>query len=147
MALTPGSRVGPYEITALLGEGGMGQVYRARDPRLHREVALKVLPAEFSTDPSRKQRFEQEAQAVAALNHPGIVSVYDVGDGWMVTELGRQPWVIQGLMQTKDAVTPVNGVQGMFVAFTLLYALLTGTVIVLLRKLTMSSQEVEPAAK
>lgn len=67
--------------------------------------------------------------------------------GWMVTELGRQPWVIQGLMRTKDAVTPVNGVQGMFVAFTLLYALLTGTVIVLLRKLTMSSQEVEPAAK
>jgi cytochrome d ubiquinol oxidase subunit I len=67
--------------------------------------------------------------------------------GWMVTELGRQPWVIQGLMRTKDAVTPVNGVQGMFVAFTLLYALLTVTVIVLLRKLTQSSQEGESAAK
>ncbi len=67
--------------------------------------------------------------------------------GWMVTELGRQPWVIQGLMRTKDAVTPVNGVQGMFVAFTFLYALLTVTVIVLLRKLTLSSKEVEPAAK
>lgn len=67
--------------------------------------------------------------------------------GWMVTELGRQPWVIQGLMRTKDAVTPVDGVPGMFVAFTLLYALLTVTVIVLLRKLTQSSKEVEPAAK
>lgn len=67
--------------------------------------------------------------------------------GWMVTELGRQPWVIQGLMRTKDAVTPVNGVQGMFVAFTLLYALLTVTVIVLLRKLTQSNKEVEPTAK
>lgn len=67
--------------------------------------------------------------------------------GWMVTELGRQPWVIQGLMRTKDAVTPVDGVQEMFVAFTLLYALLTVTVIVLLRKLTVSSKEVETAAE
>jgi serine/threonine protein kinase/WD40 repeat protein len=65
----------------------MGQVYRAHDPRLNRDVALKILPAEFSTDPQRKQRFEQEAKAVAALNHPGIVSIFDVGDGWMVTEL------------------------------------------------------------
>jgi Tol biopolymer transport system component len=65
----------------------MGQVYRAHDPRLNRDVAVKVLPPEFSTDPARKARFEQEARAVAALNHPGIVSIYDVGDGWMVTEL------------------------------------------------------------
>ncbi len=83
----PPEKIGPYEIIAPLGAGGMGQVYRARDTRLNREVALKLLPPEFSADPSRKQRFEQEAQAVAALNHPGIVSVYDVGDGWMVTEL------------------------------------------------------------
>lgn len=80
-------KIGPYEILALLGAGGMGQVYRARDPRLNRDVALKVLPAEFSADPGRRQRFEQEARAVAALNHPGIVSIYDVGEGWMVTEL------------------------------------------------------------
>jgi serine/threonine protein kinase len=65
----------------------MGQVFRARDPRLNREVAVKLLPPEYSADPMRKQRFEQEARAIAALNHPGIVSIYDVGDGWMVTEL------------------------------------------------------------
>ncbi len=80
-------KVGPYKIVAPLGAGGMGQVYRAHDPRLNRDVALKILPAEFSADPLRKQRFEQEAKAVAALNHPGIVSLFDVGDGWMVTEL------------------------------------------------------------
>lgn len=79
--------IGPYKILSKLGAGGMGQVYRAHDPRLNRDVALKVLPPEFSTDPARKARFEQEARAVAALNHPGIVSIYDVGDGWMVTEL------------------------------------------------------------
>jgi cytochrome d ubiquinol oxidase subunit I len=67
--------------------------------------------------------------------------------GWMVTEVGRQPWIIQGLMRTKDAVTPVAGVQGMFVAFTLLYGLLTVTVIVLLRKLTHSGKEIEKPAK
>jgi serine/threonine protein kinase len=86
MANTP-DKIGPYEILAALGAGGMGQVYRARDPRLNRDVALKVLPPAFSADPARRQRFEQEARAVAALNHPGIVSIYDVGDGWMVTEL------------------------------------------------------------
>src|ERR1051326_7082284 len=79
--------VGSYEILGPLGSGGMGQVFRARDPRLNREVAVKVLPPEYSADPVRKQRFEQEARAIAALNHPGIISIYDVGDGWMVTEL------------------------------------------------------------
>jgi len=86
--MTPApQKVGPYEILAPLGSGGMGQVYRARDPRLNREVALKLLPPEYSADPVRRQRFEQEARAIAALNHPGIVSIYDVGEGWMVTEL------------------------------------------------------------
>lgn len=80
-------QIGPYKILARLGAGGMGQVYRAHDDRLNRDVALKVLPPEFSANPNRKLRFEQEAKAVAALNHPGIVSVFDVGDGWMVTEL------------------------------------------------------------
>jgi Tol biopolymer transport system component len=79
MRFDPGSRLGPYEIIAPLGAGGMGEVYRARDPRLGREVALKVLPGEFSADPARRARFEQEARAAAALNHPNIVGLYDVG--------------------------------------------------------------------
>ena len=87
MSPTPPQKVGPYEIIGPLGSGGMGQVFRARDPRLNREVAVKLLPPEYSADPMRRQRFEQEARAIAALNHPGIVSIYDVGDGWMVTEL------------------------------------------------------------
>jgi eukaryotic-like serine/threonine-protein kinase len=83
----PPKSIGPYEIISPLGLGGMGQVYRAHDSRLNRDVALKLLPPEYSSDPVRKHRFEQEARAVAALNHPGILSIYDVGDGWMVTEL------------------------------------------------------------
>src|SRR5262249_44070357 len=85
--LEPGSRVGPYEIVSPLGAGGMGEVYRARDTRLGRDVALKVLPADFANDSIRRQRFEQEARAIAALNHPNIVAIYDVGDGYIVTEL------------------------------------------------------------
>jgi len=87
MPLNPGTRVGPYEIFAPIGAGGMGEVYRAHDTRLGRDVALKVLPTEVAADPSRRSRFEQEARAVAALNHPNIVAVYDVGDGYMVSEL------------------------------------------------------------
>jgi predicted Ser/Thr protein kinase len=87
MALTPGTRFGPYEITAPLGAGGMGEVYRARDTRLGRDVALKILPPDMARDPSRRQRFEIEARAVAALNHPNIVAVYDVGEGYIVSEL------------------------------------------------------------
>src|SRR4029453_4714692 len=74
----PGALLGPYEIGAPLGAGGMGEVYRARDPPLHRDVALKILPTEVSADMSRRVRFEQEARAAAALNHPNILSVYDV---------------------------------------------------------------------
>jgi eukaryotic-like serine/threonine-protein kinase len=79
MALSPGSKLGPYEIVAPLGAGGMGEVYRARDPRLGREVAIKVLPGSFCRDADRLRRFEQEARAVGALNHPNILAVYDVG--------------------------------------------------------------------
>jgi eukaryotic-like serine/threonine-protein kinase len=79
MRLSGGDKLGPYEILALLGAGGMGEVYRARDPRLRRDVALKILPPEFSSDPGRRARFEQEARATAALNHPNIVGVFDVG--------------------------------------------------------------------
>jgi serine/threonine protein kinase/Tol biopolymer transport system component len=78
MPLALGSKLGPYEILALLGAGGMGEVYRARDTRLGRDVALKILPADVAADLARRQRFETEARAVAALNHPNIVSVYDV---------------------------------------------------------------------
>ena len=87
ISLSPGTRLGPYEILASLGAGGMGEVYRARDTRLGREVALKILPAEVANDPLRRQRFDLEARAVAALNHPNIVAVYDVGEGYIVSEL------------------------------------------------------------
>src|SRR5437762_3326025 len=76
MALRPGNRLGPYEIVALLGAGGMGEVYRARDPKLNRDVALKILPDIFSHDPDRLTRFAREAQVLAALNHPHIAAIY-----------------------------------------------------------------------
>ena len=77
--LIAGTKLGPYEIVAPLGSGGMGEVYRARDPRLGREVAIKVVPESFASDPNRLRRFEQEARAVGALNHPNILSVHDTG--------------------------------------------------------------------
>ena len=89
--LAPGARLGPYEIVVPLGAGGMGEVYRARDPRLGREVAVKVLPDSVSADPDRLRRFEQEARAASALNHPNILTDFDTGaqDGvaYLVTEL------------------------------------------------------------
>src|SRR5436190_11755409 len=91
MTLAIGTQLGPYEVLARVGAGGMGEIYRARDPRLGREVAVKVLPTAFATDRERLQRFEQEARAAGALNHPNILAVYDVGtsDGvpYLVTEL------------------------------------------------------------
>src|SRR5215204_1560068 len=80
MSLVPGARVGPYEIVGAIGSGGMGEVYRARDPELHRDVAIKVLPALFARDPERLARFEREARTLAALNHPHIAQVYGVID-------------------------------------------------------------------
>src|ERR1700686_3328185 len=79
MSITSGTKLGPYEILALLGAGGMGEVYRARDTRLGRDVALKILPDSFARDGDRLRRFEQEARAVAALNHPNILAVFDIG--------------------------------------------------------------------
>jgi serine/threonine protein kinase len=91
MALASGTKLGQYEIQSPLGAGGMGKVYRARDSRLNRDVAVKILSSTFARDPERLRRFQQEAQAVAALNHPNILAVHDVGqyDGslYMVTEL------------------------------------------------------------
>ena len=91
MTLSAGTRLGPYEILAPLGAGGMGEVYRAQDPRLSRDVAIKVLPASFSQDADRLKRFEQEARAAGVLNHPNITAVYDFGTQddapYIVTEL------------------------------------------------------------
>src|SRR5262245_48440291 len=80
MPLAPGVRLGAYEVLALIGEGGMGQVYKARDTRLDRHVAIKVLDEEFSGDATRRARFEREAHAVAALSHPHICQLFDVGE-------------------------------------------------------------------
>jgi Tol biopolymer transport system component len=93
MSLAAGYKLGPYEIASQLGAGGMGEVYRARDLRLGREVAIKVLPTTFATDPGRLQRFEQEARATAALNDPNIVAVYDVGS------FDNQPYVVTELLE------------------------------------------------
>ena len=91
MALASGTKLGPYEIHSPVGAGGMGEVYRARDPRLDREVAIKILPSSLAADPVRLQRFEQEARSASALNHPNILVVYDIGthEGapYLVTEL------------------------------------------------------------
>jgi len=87
LALPPRTRLGPYEVTALLGEGGMGQVYRARDTKLDRDVALKILPESFANDPDRLMRFEREAKTLAALNHPHIAQIYGLEDRALVMEL------------------------------------------------------------
>jgi serine/threonine protein kinase len=80
MALVAGTRLGPYEIVAPLGAGGMGEVYSARDTRLDRTVAIKVLLQQFSADPELKQRFEREARAISSLQHPDICTLHDVGE-------------------------------------------------------------------
>ena len=91
MTLREGTRLGPYEVVGPVGAGGMGEVYRGRDPRIGREVAIKVLPASFSKDPDRLRRFAREAQAAGVLNHPNVLVVYDVGEQegspYIVTEL------------------------------------------------------------
>jgi serine/threonine protein kinase len=92
MTLASGTKLGPYEIIALIGAGGMGEVYRARDARLGREVAVKVLPPSFAADPERLRRFEQEARAVAALSHPNILAVHDIG------QHDRAPFLVSELL-------------------------------------------------
>jgi eukaryotic-like serine/threonine-protein kinase len=79
MALDSDTKLGPYEILSALGAGGMGEVYRARDPRVGREVAIKVLPSGSAPDSERLRRFEHEARATAAINHPNILAVFDIG--------------------------------------------------------------------
>src|SRR5947209_19774671 len=93
MSLAPGARLGPYEILAAIGAGGMGEVYRARDTRLNSDVAIKILPSAFSADSDRLSRFEQEARAAAALNHPNILAVFDIGTA------DRSPYVVSELLE------------------------------------------------
>src|SRR2546427_2285009 len=90
MTLAAGSRLGPYEVLSPLGAGGMGEVYRARDSRLGREVAIKVLPGELSADRDRLARFEQEARSASALNHPHIVTIYDIGSEGPVSYIAME---------------------------------------------------------
>src|SRR5215472_12585213 len=87
MALAAGTRRGPYEVLVLIGAGGMGEVYRARDTKLGREVALKVLPDAVAQNPERLARFEREAKVLAALNHPNIATIHGLEDGAIVMEL------------------------------------------------------------
>jgi serine/threonine protein kinase len=91
MTLAPGTRLGPYEILAPLGAGGMGEVYRARDSRLERDVAIKVLPEHLSQNPQALTRFVRETKALAALSHPNLLAIFDTGTengiGYAVTEL------------------------------------------------------------
>ncbi|HSD72434.1 MAG TPA: protein kinase, partial [Thermoanaerobaculia bacterium] len=103
MSLAAGSRLGPYEIVTPIGAGGMGEVYRARDPRLGRDVAIKVLPASFSKDPDRLRRFEQEARAAGVLNHPNIMAVYDIGT------VEGSPYVVSELLEGETLRSRLGG--------------------------------------
>jgi eukaryotic-like serine/threonine-protein kinase len=107
MALSVGTRLGPYEILAPIGAGGMGEVYKARDTRLDRTVAIKILPPEKTVDPERKRRFIQEAKAASALNHPNIVTIYDIG-----SEHGMD-FIVMEFIQGKplDRLIPRNGMR------------------------------------
>ena len=109
MALTVGSQLGPYQVTAKIGEGGMGEVYRARDTKLDRDVALKVLPEAFTQDPDRLARFEREAKVLASLNHPNIGHIYGLeeseGVPALVLELVEGPTLAE---QPADTLPPSN---------------------------------------
>src|SRR5436190_22329862 len=87
MSLSPGGRLGSYEVVGLLGAGGMGEVYRARDTKLRRDVALKILPALFAADPDRRARFTREAHVLASLNHPHIASIHGIEESGRLTAL------------------------------------------------------------
>ena len=102
--MSPGARLGPYEVLSALGAGGMGEVYKARDTRLDRVVAVKVLPEQLAADPQFRDRFEREARAVSALDHPNICALYDVGEAPATS--GQPPATIRFLvMQYLDGET------------------------------------------
>ena len=96
MVLSVGTRLGPYEIVALIGGGGMGEVYRAKDTRLDRTVAIKVLPANLSSQPASLERFRREARAASALNHPNICALYDIGED------AGQPFLVLELLEGRN---------------------------------------------
>ena len=102
MTISPGARLGPYEVLGQIGAGGMGEVYRAKDSRLGRDVAIKVLPASFSQDADRLRRFEQEARAAGVLNHPNITAVYDIGTH------EDSPYVVQELLEGETLRTALS---------------------------------------
>jgi Tol biopolymer transport system component len=102
MPLTPGTKLGPYEVVAPIGAGGMGEVYRARDTRLGRDVALKILPEFVAHEPDRLRRFEQEARAVAALNHPNILAVFDIG------QQDGSPFIVSELLEGESLRIPLD---------------------------------------
>src|SRR5450755_1510285 len=104
MTLAPGARLGPYEILAPLGAGGMGEVYRARDPRLGRDVAIKVLPPSYSADPDRLRRLAQAARAAGLLNHPNVMAVYDVG-----SDEAGEPYVVSELLEGETLRSALAG--------------------------------------
>ena len=112
MPLISGTKLGPYEVVNAIGAGGMGEVYRAKDTRLGRSVAIKVLPESFARDNDRLLRFEQEARAVAALNHPNILAIHDIGEQngapYLVSELlegeSLRVEVEQGRLGTRKSV-------------------------------------------
>ena len=112
MSLSPGTRLGHYDVTALLGEGGMGQVWQATDTQLNRQVALKILPDAFADDPDRLVRFRREAQILASLNHPNIATIHGIeeaeGTRALVLELVEGPTladrIAQGAIPVKDAL-------------------------------------------
>src|SRR5512139_3727408 len=103
MSVKPGTKLGNYEIRSLVGAGGMGEVYRARDEDLGRDVAIKILPANVSDDPDRLRRFEQEAQAVGALNHPNILVIYRVGTH------EDAPYIVSELLEGETLRDRING--------------------------------------
>ena len=116
MALQPGSQLGPYEILAPLGAGGMGEVYKARDTQLGREVAIKTLPASRVASEERKRRFLQEARAASALNHPGIVTIFDI------SRSGEVDYIVMEYVRGRT-LDRVIGKQGLGVQESIRYAL------------------------
>jgi len=126
MPLSPGIQLGPYEVIAPLGAGGMGEVYRARDTRLGRDVAIKVLPADLVSDPERLARFEREARAVSALNHPHIVTLYEVGTSdagpYLVLERIYRRELASGRVEPWRTIAPADPTGVMFIGRVLISA-------------------------
>jgi serine/threonine protein kinase len=108
MSLSPGEHLGPYEIVSRVGAGGMGEVYRAHDARLARDVAIKILPAAFSADAERLHRFEQEARAAAGLNHPNILVVFDIGMHASSGSAQAAPYIVSELLEGETLRERIN---------------------------------------